>query len=133
VRVQKVISDDLRRAFIVYILSHKRSMAEVLALQLNDLLHKYETGFVGMSMEPVRLDELYAARADLLAQMVGAMPAEYRRSLLSFKAGEPNWGLLDVAGAQDLPAVPWKLDNLAKLPNDRRAKLLSALESAIAL
>jgi len=126
------ISDDLRRAFIVYILSHNRPMAEVLVPQLKDLRQEYETGFIGMTTEPVALEELYAARDELVSGMIGAMPAEHRRFLLSFKGGEPDWSLLGVPGAQDLPAVRWKLDNLAKLSVEKRAKLLAGLEKAIA-
>jgi predicted nucleotidyltransferase component of viral defense system len=126
------ISDELRRAFIVYILSHNRPMAEVLAPQLKDIQREYETGFVGMTTEPVRLDELYAARDALIAGLIGGMPIEHRRFLLSFKAGEPDWDLLGMPGAAELPAVRWKVDNLAKLPADKRAKLLSNLEMAIA-
>ncbi len=69
---------------------------------------------------------------ELVSGMIGAMPAEHRRFLLSFKGGEPDWSLLGVPGAQDLPAVRWKLDNLAKLSVEKRAKLLAGLEKAIA-
>jgi len=57
------------------------------------------------------------------------MPAEHRRFLLSFKAGEPEWDLLGVPGAADLPAVRWKVDNLAKLSEGRTrfCKLCSAV------
>lgn len=126
------ISDELRRAFIVYILSHNRPMAEVLAPKLKDIRQEYETGFVGMTTESVSLDDLYGARDALIADMIGNMPAEHRRFLLSFKAGEPDWTLLDVPGARDLPAVRWKVDNLAKLSADKRAALLVNLEKAIA-
>lgn len=126
------ISDTLRKAFIVYILSHNRPMAQVLAPQLKDIRREYETGFVGMTTVPVSLDDLYAARAALIAGMVGAMPAEHRRFLLSFKAGAPDWDLLGMPGVQDLPAVRWKIDNLAKLPAEKRAVLLNNLEKALA-
>ncbi len=126
------ISDELRRAFIVYILSHNRPMGEVLAPTRKDLRHEFDAGFAGMTEEPVTLEALYDAREALIAEVVGKMPAEHRRFLLSFKAGEPDWDLLGVPGAADLPAVRWKIDNLAKLSEGRREKLLSDLRRVLA-
>jgi hypothetical protein len=40
--------------------------------------------------------------------------------------------LLGVPGAADLPAVRWKIDNLAKLSEGRREKLLSDLRRVLA-
>jgi hypothetical protein len=99
------VSDELRRAFIVYILSHSRPMGEVLAPTRKDLRQEFEAGFAGMTEEPVTLEALYDAREALIAEVVGKMPAENRRFLLSFKAGEPDWELLGVPGAAELPAV----------------------------
>lgn len=126
------ISDELRRAFIVYMLSHNRPMAEVLAPKRKDLQQEFESGFSGMTEEPVTLEALYEAREALIAEVVGAMPADHRRFLLSFKSGEPDWALLGVAGAAELPAVRWKIDNLARLDPDRRGQLLSDLEKVLA-
>jgi predicted nucleotidyltransferase component of viral defense system len=56
------ISDELRRAFIVYILSHNRPMGEVLAPTRKDLRHEFDAGFAGMTEEPVTLEALYDAR-----------------------------------------------------------------------
>jgi len=86
-----------------------------------------------MTEEPVTLEALYDAREALIAEVVGRMPAEHRRFPLSFKAGEPDWDLLGVPGAAELPAaVRWKVDNLAKLAEGRREKLLSDLRRVLA-
>lgn len=126
------ISEELRRAFMVYMLSHNRPMAEVLAPTRKDLRQEFDAGFAGMTEESVTLEALYDAREALIAEVVGRMPADHRRFLLSFKAGEPEWGLLGVPGAAELPAVRWKVDNLAKLSEDRRRNLLSNLKKALA-
>ena len=78
------------------------------------------------------MQALYDPREALIAEVAGKMPAEHRRFLLSFKAGEPEWDLLGVPGAADLPAVRWKVDNLAKLSEGRREKLLSDLGRVLA-
>ena len=59
------------------------------------------------------------------------MPQQHRRFLISVKRGEPDWALLDLPGAKDLPAVRWKLENLAKLSVAKRARLLKGLSEAL--
>jgi hypothetical protein len=47
------------------------------------------------------------------------------------KKGKPDWALLDLPGAKDLPAVRWKLENLLKLTADKREQLLKGLNEAL--
>ena len=49
----------------------------------------------------------------------------------SVKKGKPDWALLDLPGAKDLPAVRWKLENLLKLTADKREQLLKGLNEAL--
>jgi predicted nucleotidyltransferase component of viral defense system len=127
------IDDTLRKAFIVYLLSHHRPMAEVLAPARLDISVEYKRGFEGMVDEPVALDELLRTREDLIDEIVGKMPEEHRRFLISVKRGEPDWALLDLPGAQNLPAVRWKLENLAKLSDEKRAQLLAGLNAVLGI
>ncbi len=127
------IDDTLRKAFIVYLLSHHRPMAEVLAPARLDISAEYKRGFEGMVDSPVTLDELLQAREALIGAIVGKMSDQHRRFLISVKRGEPEWALLDLPGAKDLPAVRWKLENLAKLSADKRAQLLAGLSEALGL
>jgi predicted nucleotidyltransferase component of viral defense system len=99
------ISDDLRRAFVVYLLSHNRPMGEVLGSGQKDISVEYERGFRGMTAQDVPLADLLAARDALVARVIGGMPEAHRRFLVSFERGEPDWDLLGVPGAADLPAV----------------------------
>jgi predicted nucleotidyltransferase component of viral defense system len=126
------IDDALRKAFIVYLLSHDRPMSEVLAPTRKDISAEFLRGFEGMTEEPVSRDELVAAREALIANIVGKMPASHRKFLVSFERGEPDWALLDVPGAAELPAVKWRQLNLDKLPAKKRAELVEALEKALA-
>ncbi len=82
---------------------------------------------------PVTLDELLQAREALIGEIVGKMPDQHRRFLISVKRGEPDWALLDLPGAKDLPAVRWKLENLAKLSAEERAQLLKGLNEALGM
>jgi len=56
------IEETLRRAFIVYLLSHNRPIAEVLAPMRKDISDEFARGFQGMTEEPVTLTALLEAR-----------------------------------------------------------------------
>lgn len=125
------ISDDLRRGFIVYLISHDRPISEVLDPRRKDISKEFEQGFEGMASEPVTLDELLKAREDLIAEVCGKMPQEHREFLIGFKRGTPDWTLLGVDGAADLPAVKWKQINLDKLKPEVRQRLVAQLEAKL--
>jgi hypothetical protein len=106
-------------------------MAEVLAPRLKPISDEFLCGFEGMTAEPVPLAELLAARDRLIDIIVGEMPETHRHFLVSFERGEPNWELLSVPGAAELPAVQWRQHNLDKLPSKRRAELVAQLETVV--
>jgi predicted nucleotidyltransferase component of viral defense system len=125
------VDGDLRRAFIVYMLGHHRPMHEVLAPGRKDIAAEFERGFEGMTQEPVALDDLLAAREAIIAAIVGEMPADHRRFLVSFEEGRPDWTLLGLPNAKDLPAVLWRQQNLDTLPPEKRAAQVAALKAVL--
>lgn len=125
------LSDELRSAFVAYMLSHNRPMAEVLAPRLKDLALEFDRGFVGMTAEPVELGNLLNAREALIAEAVGNMPDKHRRFLIGFKRGEPEWELLGLPHVADLPAVKWRQQNYDKLGKDERAGEVEKLEKVL--
>jgi hypothetical protein len=106
-------------------------MAEILAPARLDISAEYKRGFEGMVDQPVTLDELLQAREDLIREIVGQMPEQHRRFLISVKRGEPDWILLGLPGAKDLLAVRWKHENLAWLSADKRAQLPKGLNALL--
>ncbi|WP_027528713.1 nucleotidyl transferase AbiEii/AbiGii toxin family protein [Bradyrhizobium sp. Ec3.3] len=125
------ITDDLRKAFIVYLLSHDRPMFEVLASPPKDISDEFLHGFEGMTDQPVSKDKLLAARKALVHEIVGKMPEAHRKFLVLFERGQPDWNLLGVPSAADLPAVKWRQQNLDKLSKEKRAELVTALEKVL--
>lgn len=125
------IGEELRRAFLVYLISHNRPMAEVLAPSRKPLAEEFARGFVGMTQEPVALADLEAAREAIIAAIIADMPDVHRHFLLGFKRGEPNWELLGISEAQRLPAVLWKQRNLNRLPAGKRRELTDALAKVL--
>ncbi len=125
------IDDNLRRAFIVYLLSHDRPMHEVITARRKDISREYERGFAGMTNQPVELDELLAAREATIEAVIGSMPDDHRQFLVSFERGEPDWPLLGLDHVADLPAVRWRQLNLDKLDNEARSKLVDDLKRSL--
>lgn len=125
------ISDDLRRAFIVYLISHNRPMSEVIAPTRKDISTEFKRGFQGMTMEPVALEELIEAREALIADIIGLMPDEHRQFLITFERGSPDWELLGLDGVSNLPAVLWRQQNLDTLQSDARDALVAGLEDVL--
>jgi len=127
------ITDDLRKAFIVYLISHNRPMAEVLAPARLDIAAEFTRGLDGMTDTAVTLDELLQTREELITGIVGNMPTDHRRFLVSIKRGEPDWSLLSLPGADLLPAVRWRLENLGKLDVAKRTALTGRLGKVLGM
>ena len=125
------IDDALRRAFIVYLLGHTRPMHEILTARRKDIAQLYERDFVGMTDEPVALADLLTTREELVAAIVGKMPDGHRQFLIGFEQGNPDWKLLGLPAAAELPAVKWRQKNLAKLDAKQRAALVDQLKAVL--
>ena len=125
------ITDELRSAFIVYLLSHTRPMSEVLTARPKDIARAFEQTFVGMTAEPVVLADLLQARTALVQAIVDDIPEPHRRFLVSFERGEPDWDLLALPGVDKLPAVLWRQQNLDTLSTAKRAGLVAELERVL--
>lgn len=109
------ITSEIRRAFVVYLASHNRPVHEALFPTLRDVRQEFENNFVGMTVGPVELDALLAARERMVHELQQSLTADERRFLLSLVAAEPEWELLGVPDVQRLPGVRWKLQNLERL------------------
>ena len=62
---EESITDQLRAAFIVYLISHGRPMHEVLRAPTKPIEAEFLRGFEGMTVEPVTVEELVSAREEL--------------------------------------------------------------------
>lgn len=59
------------------------------------------------------------------------MPADHKKFLISFVRGKPDWTLIRLPGAANLPAVKWRQLNLDKLTAEKRAAEVAALERVL--
>lgn len=125
------LTDELREAFVVYLLSHNRPMGEVLSGRVKDLANEYRNGFEGMTEEDVAIEELIETQNEMIEKLIGEMPDRHREFLVGFERGEPNWELLKIPHVADLPAVRWRQRNLDKLSPEQRSALVDLLIASL--
>jgi predicted nucleotidyltransferase component of viral defense system len=127
------ITEDIRRAFVVYLASHDRPMHEVLSPVLHDMRAIFVNEFEGLTTEAVTYAELEIARAALLKEIHAGLSGSERRFLLSIKTGEPQWGLLPVAGIENLPGLQWKLANIRRMDKAKKRQQVEKLKEVLLL
>ncbi|MCH8543866.1 MAG: nucleotidyl transferase AbiEii/AbiGii toxin family protein [Alcanivorax sp.] len=127
------ITDGIRKAFLVYLVSHQRPMEELLKTQWASLEPSFEAEFKGMSSLDVSVDDLFAAAQRAQESLLSDFTDDERMFLCSIYEARPDWTLLGVDGVEGLPAVKWKLHNIAKMGAPKREASLSALKRVLAL
>ena len=126
------LTDQLREAFLVYLISHNRPMGEVLSGRRKDMAEEYRSGFVGMTETTVAMSALQLAQEALIDQLIGDMPEHHKRFLTGFEQGSPDWSLLRVSHVKDLPAVLWRQRNLATRTPEQLEGLVNLLSQSLA-
>ena len=122
---------DLRKAMLVYIISHPRPIAELLRPHFKDISAVYEGEFRNMADQDIPQAELEAAREQLVRLIHTSLTPQERAFLLSFKNRTPDWSLLELSGIDRLPAVRWKLQNLTKMPSEKHVEAYIRLEKVL--
>jgi len=122
------ISEDIRKTFIVYLISSPRPIVELLDPQIKDISSLFDQEFQDMTREEVTLRELEDARRRLVEWVRAELTTTERAFLMSFKEGQPKWDLLEYKHIPDLPAVRWKLRNIEAMPKAKHAAAVKKLE-----
>jgi len=118
--------DELFHAFLVYAACSSRPTHELLAPNEKDIAPEFEKEFAGMTAAPVALEELTDARKKLVADIQSRLKGPTAEFLMTLQAGAPDFTLIGLPQAADLPAIKWKMLNLKKLiaenPDKHRAQ-----------
>jgi hypothetical protein len=116
------LTDDLFRVFLVYAACSSRPMHELLAPNERDIAEDFAREFAGMTVEPVDLDDLISTRKRLIDDIQARLNGNAAEFLRRLQASEPDFTLIGLPQAADLPAVKWKILNLKKLMADNPDK-----------
>ena len=127
------ITDRLRKALLVYIISHPRPITELLKPHFKDISNIYEGEFRNMAEHDIPLAALANAREQLVNIINNELTQEERKFLLSFKSHEPDWSLLGLPNIDKLPAVRWKLQNIGKMSPQKHADAYHQLKKRLGI
>ena len=126
------LTSDVMECFVCYLAGHNRPVHEVLFSRDQDMTQAFENEFVGMARDPVTLDELIAVRQRLRSDLPAKLTEKHRRFLVGLVEGKTDWSLMACPHLRELPAIQWKLQNLAKLKHSNTAKFTAQADELLA-
>ena len=121
------LTSEIRKAFVVYLVSHPRPMVEILNPQQKDISDIFEKEFKSMIAEDIAFELLEMTRDELVTILRKELTPDERRFIVSIKQGQPLWDLLELEEIKDLPAVKWKLLNISRMDPTKHRKAVHKL------
>ncbi len=125
------LTDALIDTFMVYLISGNRPIAEMLSPHPVSLTAVFNEQFAGMTVKETSLQKLEETRKTFIQLINNKLTDDQKQFLLSFKAMQPDWQLLDAGDVSYLPAVQWKLLNIKKMPAKKHKVALEKLEAVL--
>jgi hypothetical protein len=113
---------DLFRVFLVYVACSGRPMHELLGADRPSQTDLYTQEFAGMARDPVSLEQLEEARERLVSDIRDRLRGNVAAFLLSLHDAQPDFNLIGLPQAEDLPDVRWRCLNLERLKSDNPDK-----------
>jgi len=136
--IQPLLDDDnldarLWRTFLVYLTCSPKPAAEMLAPnEPRDFEQTFAAHFQGMTAAPVTAASLLDVRERLLNRVTGFLDAKSRAFLESVEREAPDFDLIELPRAADLPGVRRKLANLGQRSAAKRASDYDRLMAVLA-
>ena len=123
------LGSDVRVGLLTNHIGHRRPIVELLTPEEKDQRQTFAREFSGMTLHPFDYAGHEAAFAELTGLVKASLTEAERAFLLGFEAGDPDWSLFPVAGADRLLAPRWKLLNIEKLRCSNPAKHTAGLNA----
>jgi predicted nucleotidyltransferase component of viral defense system len=127
------LTEDIRKAFVVYLASHGRPMNELLNPNWKDIDVIFKRDFEGMTKEVVTTKQLSDAVKQLHSQLIKDLSSDEKHFLVSMKEGNPEWQALEIKGIENLPGLQWKLKNIKSMKKEKHTEELSKLKKVLGL
>jgi hypothetical protein len=127
------VDERLWRTFLVYLTCSPKPAWEMLTPRApTDFEAGFEAHFKGMTSEPVSVVALLESREHLLARVAHWLDKPSRAFLQSVEDEKPDFSLIGLAHAAELPGVRRKLHNLAQRTAAERAADRQQLDETLA-
>lgn len=119
--------------FLVYLTCSPKPAWEMLAPRAPaDFSSTFDAHFKGMTTAPIAVEALLKSRERLLLRVAGWLDGPSCAFLRSVEGEQPDFGLIGLPHAAELPAVRRKLHNLAQRTEAKRLADRGRLEEALA-
>lgn len=122
------LSTAMVDCFVAYLAGHHRPVHEVISPRDKDLKPVFIAEFLDMPREPVSLEALENTRARLKLTLQSSLMDNHKAFLLGLLSGNPPWDALPFPGLSSMPALRWKMLNLAKLRHADPARHCAQVE-----
>ncbi|MBL7251465.1 nucleotidyl transferase AbiEii/AbiGii toxin family protein [Alloalcanivorax marinus] len=123
---------SLWRTFLVYLTCNPKPAWEILQpSEPRDFHTIFDSHFQGMTAEPVSADQLLDGRARLLRWVTGWLDEPSRAFLWSVEDERPDFALIGLPQARELPGVRRKLHNLVRRSEAKRDADKEHLEQSL--
>ncbi|EHG5999334.1 TPA: nucleotidyl transferase AbiEii/AbiGii toxin family protein [Escherichia fergusonii] len=118
------LTREIFDGFLCYLAGHPRPIAELLApnWDTSRIATLYAQEFSGMTQRETSLESLLSVTTLLPQALQSHLTDRDRQFLLSYKQNTPDWSLYRYPEIQHLPAIRWKMRNLAVLKDKNPAK-----------
>jgi hypothetical protein len=123
------LTPEIVDCFVAYLAGHNRPVHEVLMPRLQPLDATFANQFNGMTRDEVSLEALEQTRTRLFQDLPRALSDQHRTFLLSLVQNQPHWDYMPFPHLQELPAIRWKLQNLAKLKRAKHSEQVERLQA----
>lgn len=123
------LTREIFDGFLCYLAGHPRPVAELLTpnWDITRIAKLYAQEFSGMTQQETSLESLLSVTTLLPQALQSHLTDRDRQFLLSYKQNTPDWSLYRYPEIQNLPAIRWKLHNLAVLKDKNPAKYAAAV------
>ncbi|WP_325079897.1 nucleotidyl transferase AbiEii/AbiGii toxin family protein [Klebsiella aerogenes] len=123
------LTREIFDGFLCYLAGHPRPIAELLSPNWDTprIATLYAQEFSGMTQRETSLESLLSVTTLLPQTLKSHLTDRDRQFLLSYKQITPDWSLYRYPEIQHLPAIRWKLRNLAVLKEKNPAKYATAV------
>jgi predicted nucleotidyltransferase component of viral defense system len=123
------LTPEIVDCFVAYLAGHNRPVHEVLMPRLQPLEAAFANQFNGMTRDEVNLETLEQVRARLVQELPRTLTHQHRDFLRSLVKNQPLWDCMPFPHLQELPAIRWKLQNLANLRGKKLVEQIERLEA----
>lgn len=124
-------SRGLHETFMIYLLSSKRPMSELINPNKQNLKLSFDRVFVGMTLMDIDCTKLEETRDNVFLLVKDGFTNKDKEFLISFKKGNPRWDLFSVSNAQNFPSIKWKLHNIQSMAPQKRLMAVKKLEDKL--